>query len=660
MDDATAARPDLASAVYSISLEDLRFNLEKKNTSKSKRAVGTDELRRVIASLELQGSPSALQFTQISTYVDTSPSPLPHNPRSEEAENQPRRRDVSAEAQPGYSEKGGQVLETITIGESAWTEGFLVNETKGLFEEEEVKATEKVRGSEGKGPRVTTPELQSTEVVRSVSPLRIGRLEEDIDLSTPRQPVIEVKVLPPTSAERSPEPEHRPNVPFYLSSVREEGEVEPCPTAFPPRPKKPKRPKAVPTFETVQQTQIPPVPRPAEKPKPEKVDVGLEAVKIAPTLDIGGRAGLEIRQKEASIPPNSPATESKESEDVSVPSKRGTIGLAKARVSLQPLHSTTLSSFAPSLTTKATGSPRSADGAETLSKSQSPFTPSKRPQTAVFSLPPESPFDLPTRPQVRTSMETLESVSIAGKCIPQESEFLVHQTSLERLEGVTVPGKGRGELRVQRMGVEAVQPRRVETSEVGVATVVKTCTDQVTATEIATGLSSWTMSLYPSPKPIRTLALQSTLSDSIQPLLPPTPVRNRRRRKQAPGDLVYKQGTGENGALFQLSPTMGRMVKVKEYVVINEGNREKINFPPLYSPDVVHAMALQRRASHKGLSREKAALSPFRAGESYRSKEFFLRFRGPGSVGSRINSRDACESPEKAFRKTPKLNFKLL
>lgn len=668
MDDATAAKPDLTRAVYSISLADLCFNLEKKNTSKSKRAVGTDELRRVIASLGLQAAPSDIKYTQISTTLDSTPSQLPHYPRSLETDNEPRRREVSAEAQPVYSEQLGrrisQVPETITTEESAWTEGYYVNETSGLFEEEVVKGTEQMRVIEAKGPRIATPELDNTEVARSISPLRMAKLEEDISISTPRQPVIEAKVLRPSSAERPPEPEHHPNVPFRLNSTREEGEVEPCPTAFPPKPKKPKRPKAIPTLETIQQAQISPVPRPAKRPKPEKVDIGLQPVTIAPTLDIGGRVDLEIRHVEASLQPElqpySPATEPKETED-GVTSKRVTIAEIKARVSLQPLQNTTLSSFAPSQTTKTTGSPRSED-AETISKSQSPIIPSKRPGTATFSLPPGSPFDLPTRLHpsrpLRTSLETLESLSIPANCKSMDSS-LMHQTSLERLEYVAVPAKEKAELRLQRMRGEEVQPRLLETSEVGVDALLKTSTDQVTATEINTGLSSWTMSVYPPAKPVRSLVLQPTLADSIHPIHPPTPVRNRRRRKQGL-NLIYKQGTGENGALFQLSPTVGRMVKVKEYMVIHAENREKVTFPPLYSPDVVNAMAMQRKGSHQGLSREKAALSPVRAGESYRNKEFFMRFRGMGSVGSRVNSRDTSESPEKAFRKTPKLNFKLL
>jgi hypothetical protein len=687
MDEATAAKTDLSNAVFSISLADLYFNLEKKNTSKSKRAVGADELRRVIASIELQTSSSDPTYVQINTHIAPVSSTSTHQPLSLETDSAPRKREISAERQPLDSEKLDRtyvIPETITTEESAWTEGF--NATNGLFEEEVVKGTEVMRVVEAKGPRATTPELENTQISRSISPLRIANLEDDSSPSTPKHPIIETICLPPSSLERSPEPSHHPSLPVHIESMGLEGEIEPCPTAFPPKAKKPKRQKPIPTFETIQQMEIPPVPRPAKPPKPEKVDVGLEPLKVSPALDIGGRDGVEIKQKgrkeglvldiggrvgveikreerKEAPQPSSPATEPKERED-SVQSKHIVTGAAKHRTSIQPLQNTTLSSLALSLTTKATGSPRSED-----ERPQFPLTPVKRPGTAASSLPPESPFDLPVRlkpsHQLRTSLETLESLSIpANPRSPTSS--LLHQTSLETLEYVTVAARAKGELTLQNAGMEAVQPQRgrerLKTNEVGVSTPIKTSSDQVTETEVKVGLSSWTMSLFPPAKPLPSLALQSTLSDYIQPLLPPTPARNRRRRKQDPSQIVYRQAAGEKGALFQLTPTIGRMVKVKEYVVINEESRDKVSFPPLYSPDVVHAMALQRRVSHKGLPRERVALSPFRAGDSFRGKEYYMRCRGGmGSVGSRAASRDApSESPEKAFRKAPKLTLKLL
>ena len=79
MDKTTTPKPDLPSGVYSISLADLRFNLEKKNTSRSKRAVGTEEIRRVIAEMEQRTPSPPPQLTEIHTQIDTSISLMSRN-----------------------------------------------------------------------------------------------------------------------------------------------------------------------------------------------------------------------------------------------------------------------------------------------------------------------------------------------------------------------------------------------------------------------------------------------------------------------------------------------------------------------------------------------------------------------------------------------------
>ena len=657
MDEATAASPAPSKAVLSISLADLQFNLEKKNTSKSKRAVGVDELRRVITEMEAQLSVSPPAQTEPRPQLASLRTVLEQTQQSQEVTTENHRRGVSAERQ-----LEDPTQQTEEVKQSVWMEGFLDDDNADLFPEEEVKMTQKVPEIiEVKGERVATPEPENDSVSVVGLPLHPDRIADDTNPPTPHQPT----VLPPTSADKSPEPEHHPDSPFRIESLKNEGEVEPCPTAFPPKPKKPKRQKPIPTLETIESTYIQPLPKAPKPQKPVKVDVGLQPVLAGPTLDIGGKTGFEIKRVESHkeeekvkvelTRPLSPATESKESRE-GVPRQTSVSEGVRGKATLLPLGSATLSSIDPSLTTKATGSPRSEHGAEVK------IAPLKRPGTSTSSIPPESPFDLPVRRKpshrVSTSIEILEFVSLPGyaKTPPPI------RTSLETLHSLSVPAQAKSMLSLHNTLTEMVSPEVLETSEIGVATQIHTSADQMTETEVKMGLTSWTMSLYPPEHPKRALAVQSTLSNFIQPIHPPTPVRNRRRRKLNPNRILYHEAVGDCGALFQLTPAVGHMMKVKEYVVLNDSPKEKLSLPPLYSPDVAHAMSLQRRYSNKGFPRERVAASPIRPSESYRSREYYMRFRGIGSVGHRVVSRDIfSESPEKAFRgKSPKSGYKLL